>query len=377
MRVVVGTVLLSVCAGCWDYVEFEGMALVRAIGIDIDDKGKFLLTYEIIRTRKQGKESGKSKEVVQGIGKTVPEAFDNVQAIVPEELFLGYVTTIIISEGAAKQQLKKIMDYLFFTPNIRESVFLVLTKEKPESILRMPVGKSGLLVGESLVDFFKVTTHVGISYPVRVRDFNKWLMIEGIEPIAPLLQMYGEGQIKLSDMAVFNGYKQVGVLDANESKGLGRITNKKMQEMMAVSITVPDTADSAFAVFSLQDNRSKIKIKTGRAIPEVFISTKATATMTQLDGNIGAITPEILRACEKELEGKVADELEAVITKAQKETKSDFLGIGLKFYQQHRREWKVKYKSEWDEVFPEVAIHVNVNIKAIHSGTKIIPLKEQ
>lgn len=83
----------------------------------------------------------------------MPEAFDNLQSIVPEELFLGYTTTVIISEEAAKQQLRNIMDYLFITPSIRESVFVVLTKEKPENILHTSVGKTEVLVGEVLVDF--------------------------------------------------------------------------------------------------------------------------------------------------------------------------------------------------------------------------------
>lgn len=92
---------------------------------------------------------------------------------------------------------------------------------------------------------------------------------------------------------------------------------------------------------------------------------------------LDAITPEILRACEKELEDKVKKELEAAIIKAQKECKSDFLGIGQFFYQQHRKEWKTKYKPTWDQVFPTVPIHVDVKIKILNSGTKIVPLSEQ
>lgn len=376
LRFILVIVFLTASTGCWDYMEYEGMALVRSIGIDMDKTGKFLLTYEIIKTQKQNKEGGKSKEVVQGIGKTVPEAFDNLQSIVPEELFLGYTTTVIISEEAAKQQLRNIMDYLFITPSIRESVFVVLTKEKPENILHTSVGKTEVLVGEVLVDFFKVSTHVGVSYPVRLREFNKLLMSEGIEPIAPLVKINEDGKLTVSDMVVFKGFKMLGVLDGNESKGLGRITNQKTQELSSVSIKMPESGTSVAAVFRLQDNKSKIIIKTAHEVPEVFISTKATATMVQFDGNIKAITQEILQACEKDLESKVKKELEASIAKAQKE-KSDFLGIGFKFYQQHRKEWKVKFKQNWDEVFPEIPFHVNVEVDILNSGTKVIPLSEQ
>lgn len=374
IRLILSIVILIACTGCWDYMEYESMALVRAIGIDIDKNGKVLLTYEIIKTQKQGKEGGNSNEVVQGIGKTVPEAFDNMQTIVPGELFLGYATTVIISEGAAKQQLKNIMDLLFITPNIRESIFLVFTKEKPENILNMSVEKT---VGETLMDFFKVTTRVGVSFPVRLREFNKMLMSEGVEPVAPLVKINGDGKLKMSDTVVFKGFKLAGVLDGNESKGLGRLSNIKIQELSSVSITVPDTGASVSAVFRLEDNKSKIKIKGGHEVPEVFISTKATATMMQFSGNVGAITPEILHECEKELEVNVKKELEAAISKAQKEFKSDFLGIGQIFYQQHRKEWKVKFKPKWDEVFPEVPFHINVKIKVLNSGTKVIPLSEQ
>lgn len=376
IRLILSMVILAACTGCWDYMEYENMALVRAIGIDIDKNGKVLLTYEIINTRKQEK-GGNSNEVIQGTGKTLPEAFDNIQTVVPGELFLGYVTTVIISEGAAKQQLKNIMDIFFITPSIRESVFLVITKENPEHILNMPVEKTGLLVGEALVDFFKATTRVGVSFPVRLREFNKMLMSEGVEPVAPLVKLNGDGKISVSDIVVFKGFKLSGVLDGKESKGLGRIVNQNIQELSPVSITAPDSGASVSAVFRLQDNKTDIKIKSGQTVPEVFISTKASATMVQFNGNIGAITQEILRECEKGLESNVKKELEAAITKAQKEFKSDFLGIGSYFYQQHRKEWKANFKPKWDEVFPKVPIHVNVKIKILNSGTKLIPLIEQ
>ncbi|QGQ96085.1 Ger(x)C family spore germination protein [Paenibacillus psychroresistens] len=377
IRLFLSIVILTAFTGCWDYIEFESMALVSAIGIDLDKKGEFLLSCEIIRTQKQGKEGKKSKDVVQGTGKTVPEALANLQTLVPEELFLGYTSAIILSEDAAKQQLKNIMDYLFITPSIRDSVFLVITKENAEKILNMPLGKTGLLVGESLLEFFKVTNRIGASIPVRLREFNKLLLTEGVEPIAPLIKINREGKLMVSDMVVFKGYKLVGMLDGNESKGLGRITNKKIQEISSVSISVPDIGASVSAVFRLKDGKSNIKIKMGDEAPDVFITTSVNATMLQFGGNTGAITQEILRACEKDLEGNVKKELEAAIAKAQKEVKSDFLGIGLKFYQQHRKEWKVKFKPKWREVFPEVPIHVNVKIKILNSGTKVIPLSEQ
>ncbi|MDU0206468.1 Ger(x)C family spore germination protein [Paenibacillus sp. MAH-36] len=375
-RLLLSIVLLTACTGCWDYMEYESLALVRAIGIDIDKTGKVLLTYEIIQTRKKNKDGGNASLVIQGTGKTVPEAFDNIQTMVPGSLFLGYATTVIISEGAAKQQLKNILDIFFITPSIRESIFIAFTKEKPERILRVSEGKTGIMVGEALVDFFKVTTLSGLSFPVRLREFNKMLMAEGIEPVAPLVKINGDAKLQVSDMMVFKGFKLAGVLDGNETKGAGRITNQKIQELSEVSITEPDSGDSVSAAFRLQDNKTKIKIKTGSEVPEVFISTKATATMVQFDGNIGAITQEILQACERKLEGNVKKELEAAITKAQKEN-SDFLRIGLHFYQQHRKEWRHTFKPKWDEVFPVVPIHINVKVKILNSGTKVIPLSEQ
>ncbi|MFJ5762985.1 Ger(x)C family spore germination protein [Neobacillus sp. NPDC093182] len=379
IRLIISIVILTACTGCWDYMEYESIALVHAIGIDIDKNGEFLLSCEIIRTQKQDKGGGESKEVILGKGKTMLEAFSNLQTMVSEELFLGYAAAVIISEDAAKQQLKNIIDYLFITPSIRESVFLVFTKEKPEKILNMSVGKTGLLIGEAFKDFFKVTSRVGVSFPIRLREFNKMLMTEGVEPIAPLIKTNRDGdeKLQLSDMVVFKGYNLVGVLNGNESKGLARIVNKNIQEILPVSITVPDTGASVAAVFRLQEDKLKIKIKTGHKVPEVFISTKVNATMLQFGGNTGAITQEILNACEKDLEGKVEKELEATITKAQKEFKSDFLGIGLNFYQQHRKEWRGKFKPEWDEVFPEVPFHVDVKIRILNSGTKVIPLSEQ
>ncbi|MFD0669968.1 Ger(x)C family spore germination protein [Cohnella sp. GCM10027633] len=377
LRLVLVMVALTAMTGCWDYKEYESMALVRTIGIDVDKSGKFLLTYEIIKTHESNMDGNKAKEVVQGAGKTLTEAFDNLQTVVPEELFLGYATSVIISEDAAKRHLRTIMDLLFINPSMRESVFLAFTKDKPEEILKLSIGKSDLLVGESLVDFFKISKSVGVSFPVRLREFNKMLMAEGVEPVAPSLRIDGNGKLKLSDIVVFDGFKPAGVLDGEQSKGLARIVNLDIQERPSITIQAPGTGHSVTAVFRISDNRSRIRTVAGKDAPEAFIKTKANATMIQIGGDIEAITPDILRACERELERLVKSEIEAAIAKAQKEYKSDFLGIGQIVYRQHRGQWKTNYKPKWDDVFPKVPIHADVKIKVLNSGTKVVPLSEQ
>ncbi|WP_169089096.1 Ger(x)C family spore germination C-terminal domain-containing protein [Paenibacillus sp. PL91] len=99
------------------------------------------------------------------------------------------------------------------------------------------------------------------------------LMAEGVEPVAPSLKINGDGTLRISDIVVFNGFKLAGVLDGEESKGLARITSLNIQEMSSVSLTATDTGASVSAIFRLRDNKSKIKIKAGEEVPEVFIKT--------------------------------------------------------------------------------------------------------
>jgi hypothetical protein len=167
------------------------------------------------------------------------------------------------------------------------------------------------------------------------------------------------------------------VLGGEESKGMLRMSNLNIQEMISVSVKEPGTGAAVSAIFKLRDNKSTIKTKAGGNVPEVFIQTKANATMIQFGGNVGAISPGILRACEEELEAQVKRELETTLAKAQRNFKTDFIGIGQLVYQQHRKEWKTKYKAQWDEVFPEIPFHIDIHVKILNSGTKVVPLSEQ
>ncbi|MET3289800.1 UNVERIFIED_CONTAM: spore germination protein KC [Brevibacillus sp. OAP136] len=368
--------MLSVLTGCWDYTEYENMALARTIGIDLDKQGQILVTVETIRTSKKGNKGNKAGTLLHGSGKTVPEAIANLQTSLQAELFLGYTIAIILSEEAAKKHMKNIMDYLFITPDIRDSVYIVMSKERPGDILGMPTGATDQLVGEAIQDFFMVTVRTGVSFPVRLKEFNKMLLREGLEAVAPLIKKADDRRIELSGMVVFKGYSPTGVLDVMECKGWGRIANKSILGRLSLPVMLPGAKAPVFAAFKLEGNKSKIKLNTGGIIPQLNISTQVTATVDQIAGNSGLITPEILDAYEKALQVEIKKELTAVMKKAQR-LKSDFFGIGPKFYQQHRREWNIEYKKKWNEVFSQIPVHYDVKVKILNSGVMVFPFREQ
>ena len=75
------------------------------------------------------------------------------------------------------------------------------------------------------------------------------------------------------------------------------------------------------------------------------------------------------KACSEQIKRGV----ESAFVKVQKEYKSDIFGFGLVFHRKYPEEWR-KINEEWNEIFSEADIQVEVETKAIRTGLTNAPI---
>ena len=78
-----------------------------------------------------------------------------------------------------------------------------------------------------------------------------------------------------------------------------------------------------------------------------------------------------LKQLQNELSQHVKTQTDNTIKTIQKKYKLYIFGFGLKLHQQHRKKWDDVYKEKWDEMFPNILVHVEVDSKILNTGQKI------
>ncbi len=127
--------------------ELNDLAIVSAIGIDMDENGDYIITSQILNTKKEnssgsgsGSSSGSSEIVVlNSSSSSIQTALRNIVEESPRKLYLAHMELLLISEKVADE--KNILDTLNFFIRDNEGsndFMLVITKDTtPQEVLKI------------------------------------------------------------------------------------------------------------------------------------------------------------------------------------------------------------------------------------------------
>ncbi|MGO4269160.1 Ger(x)C family spore germination protein, partial [Paenibacillus sp. TAF58] len=136
---VVGIMItLTMLTGCWDRTETNDIAFVLTSSIDLEDDGKYRVTYMLPLPGSMGGASGggggtsggKSYYIDSEVGATIREATSRLQMRMSRRLFLSHRRTIVLGEKLAKSGISIMFDEAARTPESRLTSFLVVAKGK-------------------------------------------------------------------------------------------------------------------------------------------------------------------------------------------------------------------------------------------------------
>jgi spore germination protein KC len=415
LAILISIVLIMSLSGCWDYVEYENLAMVHGMGIDYNsDTNEITVIIQNEETKKpegggMGAGSVKSKEqpskgvVVSATAITITDALDKIQQGIQKEMFYGYLSVLIVGDNAARYITKDILEFYNRSSKLRTTAYIVIAKGEASDVLNTYNPNVSTIVSDYISGVIKNFKNTGSAYAVTIADFIEKLAVGGDEPVAPIISVIvmskkpqqdtneskeelshimpmesKEGQVYISNMAVFKGSKLVGWLNEEESRGLVWVKNKN--ENTYINIT-QNSEKSSVRTMSFRVTNSKSSIKPSRENGEITfnILVKIEAELRKHSSNNGTseFTPEVISDMEKKISEYVRGEVESVIVKAQKEYKSDIFGFGNIYYKRFPGMWREKYEKKWNDLFPQVPVNINVVAKVVNTGINIIPLEEK
>jgi len=385
-------------SGCWDSLEYEKIAMISALGIDYNNQtDEFTVSLQKMSSSSKGSDSsGNSEASVSDVGavhsttgKTIYEAIIEFQSVISKKLFFGGTKALIIGEDAAKYKIIDIIDLVDRTPSIRENVDIVIAQNAEETLSTVDYSKT-TPSGIEISNLLKQGINSGTSCSVSAQDFEEMLAISGLEAVAPHVvsssnqkteakggveknvRSYEEriGNNILDGMAIFKGDHFVGYINGKESQGYRWITGLKIHELKT-SLSTDNNSDYAYYYIISSKSSMSVKLEDDKPVVNLKVSITAELRKNLNNNESNILLPEELEELEIKLSDKVQSEMEAALNKCQKEYKSDVFGFGFKLFRENPKLWHAKYESEWDKLYPELPVNIEVDSKIIGTGTNI------
>jgi spore germination protein KC len=387
--------LIPLLSGCWDSQEIEQRANVLALGVDkaseeerkkedeishlgkripIPDEEMIKVTAQIAipgRIPLGPQQPGGSEKpvlVVEVVGHTLQDAMLNLQQEVADELFLGHLRIIVLSEEIARHGTARFNDFLRRNPEIRRTAALVVSKESAAKYMNLNP-ELERIPSLYLADMVDNLSAIGKFPPSFIGLFWSIFSSKGQEPYLPYLTVIEKTTIQLNGLAYFHGDKMVGKTNPLEIgifmavRGVGR-------GGYGAFITVPGKDESVLVRAVSRKTRTKVTLRNGR--PHVSVKIQYESEIDEKESaSIQLSDSAILKKIEKEASKRTKKSIEKLIAKTQK-SKSDIFGFGEHFRAKLPQYWNkhVKTKEKWDEIYQEITFDVTVDSHIHRVGMK-------
>ncbi len=364
-------IFLSILPGCWDLEEVDRRAFATTVGIDMTPGHQVYLTIQIPIPQKMlppgaggagaTAPEGKNFTTASVMGQSVNNAFDELQTKTSRRLVIQQNKSIIIGEDAARMGISELTDW--FTRN---------AKAPPQALVFITNGKSArdiltftspqmVLPGLEFIATGLSTVKYDRTYFIPIWKFGQKILYKIKDAYAPLIDIGPkEGNYQISGLAVFNGSKMAGKLDAKETQCFGLLTGQLSSGGMSFG-----ESDNLKVSFRNVQGRTEIKvIPRGGQFPNFEVKTMIAASLNERTDQKTNLDVKDIEELENRIAQSLKARLNALISKLQA-FDADVIDFGEQFRIQLPEIWE---ETDWKGIFPKVPYEVAVKVSLEKDG---------
>lgn len=356
--------------GCWDYKDIQDIHYVTTLGVDYVD-GKYEVYVQLVDLSGVAKQEVKSSEpgkvyVGKHSGKSIAEAINHLYQSAQQRLYLGQVSTFVLTDRALKHNINDIIDAAFRYNLIRYSSNIFATKKSLEELFSIK-GFFNLTPLYSELHFPKaVYENISLITPMSLRTFISTYRDVSITTILPTISWseddWTEDKKKrktfMIDGAFVHYYKKsLQWYSIDDLKGLRWVTEetnrtplefKKSGGTNYISLSHPKVKIKSF----IKDNEAKFDLD------------------IHINGSILEMSKkEPLESFENVVQDYIRKEIEKTYEIGLKRN-GDPLGLGQKLYRKELKYWKAKGFKEPNDYLNEDSIeNIKIKVNLTNSGT--------
>lgn len=360
---------IMLLTGCWDMVEINQRIYPYSFGVDLadDDVENLSLTITYPNIKAMGKNSSQEDKtyVLNTTGSSIFQAARKLTTEVPSPLYFKHLRVLVLGEEAAKDKkmVKQTMDGLMRDFIINKRVLITVVKGEAAKLLEfVPNNMKQESLEGTLFGLLLNPQSSAYFTPEHLSEFI-YHMDRRCASVVPLLTQK-EDEVKVSGGGVFKDYTLVGYISGTENAALTMLNGMIKTEVVdanykgvVVSLNTRSIKSNKKLIPNDEAIKMKYNIEIEGTIQEYILSEKESIL-----GN-----PESLNEIKRTLESKVKGDLESVIHVLQKDLEADALAIADYLSKFHPKLWET-VKDDWDNVFPDIEIEVEVDVKIRRRG---------
>jgi spore germination protein KC len=292
------------------------------------------------------------------------------------KLYWAHASVVIISQDIAREGLTPALDLIIRDTEMREEMFVCISKEKTASEVLMQELPLSQNSSDNISRIIDNQSRVGSTTSTRGYQLVGMLGDEGISanlPCLKLIDLLGKKTAQPCGIAVFKADKLVGFLNEDESKFFLFSTDKIENALL----TLKENSDSGTDNISLEILNAKTRLK-----PELIQNKPVMNIEVKLQVSIGEIgtSKDFIKdkdKIKKDVENKLEGEIQAMLKHVQKDYRSDIFGYGERVKANLPSVWK-KAQKEKRNVFEELTFRVKTDVLIKNSAllSKNIKIRE-
>ncbi len=376
-------------AGCWNRRELNTLGIIGIVGVDAENNG-VKTTFEIIKPAKAssaGKGGSDSQgtptpvKYIQASGPTIMETFRESALRFDRRLFTSQAKGFLFSEELARKGLATNLDAILRDHEMRLTMHLVIVKDSSAADVMGIASGINTIPSNYIEDLIKQYYLHSTSVDSNILDFLKAYTGKGINPVVTVLRKVKkvkigaleseEYELSPEGAAVFLKDRLVGFLDGPETKGYNLVVGKASG---VVTFPTPDRGGTASVEIFKAASKKDVEINGN----EIRLKVKITMNgmLDEQTVGFGPTDPRaVMEMLEQGASQSIKQEVEHTLLKVQQEYKSDIFGFGQVVHRKYPRQWK-EMQDNWDELFSQAAIEVDVETKITKTGKSLYPVQE-
>lgn len=376
-------VLLLFVTGCWNRRELNDLAIAVAYGID-KAGNQYRVSVQVVDpgevAAKKGGGTRTPVTMYEATGDTIFEALRRMTTVSPRKIYLAHLRMLVIHEAVAKEGIGQVLDFMSRDHELRTDYFVVVAKgTSAANTLKISTHLESIPANQM---FSSLKTSEKAWAPTAAITLDKLIadiVSEGKHPVVTGLRIKGEqgigeskknveeiaspAQLQYSGLAVFKKDKLIGWLNEVESKGYNFINDN-----VKSTVGIVDCPEGGKASLEVIRSKTKVKGKLENGKPRIDANIRIEANVGEVQCYMDLTKIKTMDELEKIGGEKVQTFVEETIRKVQNEYKVDIFGFGEVFHRSEPKYWK-KVKNEWDQIFVNLPVHVNVDVKIRRLGT--------
>ncbi|MDN4524889.1 Ger(x)C family spore germination protein [Fictibacillus fluitans] len=361
---------LTFLSGCWSKKELNDLALVSAVGLDLDKQGRFVGTFQFINPgnvtggfQGGGGGQGNAVSVYSSKGDNMDEVSRRMSTKVSRNLYYAHANLVVISDELAKKKgVLPILDAFDRDATFRNTATIVIAHHVKAADLVKTLTAIDKIPANKMIKLLRFSERVwGGTMNVMIMDVIRDLTDDGKQPVISGFNLKGSGETgkttqsimqttpesapQIGGLALFKGGKLTGWLYGSQARGVVwtlnkikktdiNLSKKGKKEAIAFEVIRQNTKISAFKI----DGETHLKVK---------VDTEGNIGETKVPVNLK--DPMVIKQLEDGFEKVIEKEITSAITAAQKK-KTDIFGFGDAVHRSQPKTWK-RISDKWDDTY--------------------------